>query len=736
MGFCPDPADRGDGRRAVGVGGRFSRFIILQDSLSGFIGLWRVIGTAPILECLWHVHGVLRGAELKRNLQPNMIIKSKHLAVIALAGFLAQASLAQPTGQTNYQWSAAGDKTTWSQGANWTQGIAPLSDGTTYQIDLSVNAGTNRTPINLASTDMVAINDSVFGPLGGEILNINGTMTLGFGIFIWSDNTQPTAVVNINSGGSLYVRDTVALGTAWWFSPGANTTINVRTNGFLGVTWFQDGGRINVFNGGTVSVTNGWNTGGASTPVFSGGQDTDATRSINIEKGATLILPAGNTSVVNDWITRGILQVYGAPAAAQDIVIDEANATWPSRTVVTTTASAPSVMTAVHLQVVRTNLYVGGLEQAQVFADFNTSSNVNVTTTATNLVYNSSNTNIATISVAGAVRATGAGTVTLTATIGTFSNSVLVTVSNYTTHATLIHRYSFSDTVGSGTVMDSIPGNSPTWDGSLIGGTTLTGSQVTLDGASGFVQLPPGIITPDMDAVTIEAWVTLSSPIANWGVLYTFGDSDFNTGYGRNYISCQPHTGFTTFQIGISDANPGFSHEQDGWTGGVLDGYSNLHFVGVYHPEAGYMAIYTNGVLAAINTSVSITLAGALATGDPDNYIGRSLYNTDPYFSCSIDEFRIYSGPMTAGAIQADAVLGPDQLIGTSTNVSLSATKSGGNIMLSWPTTSALVNVLASPKLGPGATWAPVTGTMSVVGGNYHMVVPATGAAQYFRLQQ
>ena len=57
------------------------------------------------------------------------------LAVFGLAAFMINSALAQPVGQTNYQWSAGGDKATWSQTANWTQGLVPPTDGTTFQID-------------------------------------------------------------------------------------------------------------------------------------------------------------------------------------------------------------------------------------------------------------------------------------------------------------------------------------------------------------------------------------------------------------------------------------------------------------------------------------------------------------------------------------------------------------------------------------------------------------------------
>jgi hypothetical protein len=142
-------------------------------------------------------------------------------------------------------------------------------------------------------------------------------------------------------------------------------------------------------------------------------------------------------------------------------------------------------------------------------------------------------------------------------------------------------------------------------------------------------------------------------------------------------------------------------------------------------------------VLAAINSNITITLADAFSTRDPLNYIGQSLYSADPYLAVYMDEFRIYNGPLTVGQIKADAALGPNQLIGTSTNASLSASLSGGHLAIKWPTTAALVNLMSTPTLGAGAVWTPVNGTLVTDGGgNYQMTIPITGSAQFFRLQK
>jgi hypothetical protein len=345
------------------------------------------------------------------------------------------------------------------------------------------------------------------------------------------------------------------------------------------------------------------------------------------------------------------------------------------------------------------------------------------------IVYSSSATGVATVNTNGQVRAVSPGNATITATIGAFSSSVVITVT--ASPVSLVHRYSFSETTGSNAV-DSVGG--PTWDGTLFDAASLGGGKVTLDGTNGYVQLPPGILT-NMDSVTIELWASFGSVISNWAVLFTFGDTDINTGFGHHYISCQPHTAFNTTQIGISDANPGFNHEEDAVLNAVQDGKTNLHLVAVYYPTAGYTALYLDGSLAAINSTIDIPLANAVLQ-DPLNYIGRSLYLNDPFLPAEIDEFRIYKGPLQAPAIMADFALGPNQLIGTNTTAAMSIASSGTNVLIRWPTNSALVTLKSSPVLGPGAIWSTVVPPLAVVSGNYQATVPISGSAQFFRLQQ
>jgi hypothetical protein len=246
--------------------------------------------------------------------------------------------LAQSAGQTNYTWSAGGDGATWNQAANWKQGIAPPANGTAYKIETS-GTGVPKSQITIAAADVVVMNDSLFGPAWGQTLNIYGRVTCGFGEFVWGDARSGTTTLNLYSNATLTLKDTLALGTAWWFAGGSNVVMNVHDRAQVNTIWLQFGGRLNLY-GGTVNVTGDFNTGSPTDPVFEGGMDSDATRAINLA-GGTLVLPAGYSDTVKDWIARGIVLACGVPGSDTNVAIDETDTNWPDRTVVKAKLATP-----------------------------------------------------------------------------------------------------------------------------------------------------------------------------------------------------------------------------------------------------------------------------------------------------------------------------------------------------------------------------------------------------------
>jgi hypothetical protein len=354
-------------------------------------------------------------------------------------------------------------------------------------------------------------------------------------------------------------------------------------------------------------------------------------------------------------------------------------------------------------------------------------------------VYQSGNTNIFTVSSSGLLRAIHAGTATLSATLGTFSTNTTVVVTP--AGGILAHRYSFGESVGAPTAADSIGGAG--WEGTVMPGASFNGTgQLTLDGISGFVQLPAGVVS-NMDALTIEAWVTFGSPLNTWSALYSFGNQN-GSGQPVDYISMYARTGpgaaEVNFGIGTGTANLELASSAQ-----PLDGLANAHIVAVYYPLAGYLALYTNGVLAATSANTQnmpllfqsiygMSTLNRVLGADPLNGIGASFWTGDPFLNATLDEFRIYNGPLTPAQIQADGALGPNQLIGSSTSVALEVSLSGADLVIKWPTSSALVTLTSTSDVG-STVWTPVNRPVSVVGGSYQVIVPASSSAQFFRLE-
>src|SRR5258706_162718 len=162
--------------------------------------------------------------------------------------------------------------------------------------------------------------------------------------------------------------------------------------------------------------------------------------------------------------------------------------------------------------------------------------------------------------------------------------------------AALVHRYSFNDAPGSATAADSIGGAA--WNGTLPNGGAFTNGQLSLAAAKKqFLQLPAGILS-NYAAVTIEAWAAFPNQLPVNCFFYGFGNT--NGASGVNYIFCAPRAG----RIAITSGN--YPGEQNAAGAGDFSFHTNYHITAVYKPPAGYLALYTNGVLAAINNPVTI----------------------------------------------------------------------------------------------------------------------------------
>jgi alpha-L-arabinofuranosidase len=338
------------------------------------------------------------------------------------------------------------------------------------------------------------------------------------------------------------------------------------------------------------------------------------------------------------------------------------------------------------------------------------------------LTWSSANTNIAVVDISGNVTGVGSGTTSIIATYASLGLSATQSVQVVYVPVTLVHRYSFSEVSGTN-VADSIGGAA--WNGWLPNGGTFSGSgQLTLaSNLSQYVRLPAGILS-NYTAVTIDAW-------ASFGTLpsacFFYGFGNMSGAAGLDYIFCQPQNG----RIAITATN--YSGEQNTAPNpsGSWSGTTNLHVTSVFNPPAGYLALYTNGVLAASNTGITNAMA---VVSNLYSFIGRSLYSGDSYFDVSLDEFRIYSGALNLNEIAASQALGPDQLLSTNSPV-IRAAASGGSLTLSWPVGSADYTVMTATNLA-GGIWTEASVVPQIVSGQWQVTVPVAGNEQYYRLQR
>jgi alpha-L-arabinofuranosidase len=335
------------------------------------------------------------------------------------------------------------------------------------------------------------------------------------------------------------------------------------------------------------------------------------------------------------------------------------------------------------------------------------------------LVFSSANTNIAVVDINGNVTGVGSGTTSIIVSYPALGLSATQAVQVLFIPTSLVHRYSFSETSGTNAA-DSVGG--PAWNGWLPRGGTFGSGQLTLSSNSQqYLQLPGGILS-NYSQVTIETWVTFPDQLPVNCFFFGFGNT--NGSSGQSYIFCAPRAG----RAAITSGN--FSLEQNANTGVDFSFHTNFHLAFVFDPPAGYLAIYTNGILAAINSSVTTTFA---SVNNVYSWIGRSLYSGDPYPDITLDEFRIYNGSLTPAEIAATDALGPDQLLSTN-SPTMAVSLSGGQLNLAWPTASAGYEVQMTTNLASGI-WTPAPVTPQLAGSQWQVTLPLTNSgAEFYRL--
>jgi len=313
----------------------------------------------------------------------------------------------------------------------------------------------------------------------------------------------------------------------------------------------------------------------------------------------------------------------------------------------------------------------------------------------------------------------------------------------------LVHRFSFNEPSGSLLAADSVSGshglllfastNAPYTNGISDGSGFSGGGQLLLAGTNGFVKFPPRMISW-LSNVTLEAWVTWNGPSTSvWQRVWDFGFNDQGTntsGIGTNYFIFSPCRGGTEL-LGFEETivNP-YGTESDP-NSLILAGTSRMpvgqptYIAVTYDPLAGISSLYMNAQLLG---SVHRQLNQMKHFADYNNWLGRSQWSRDPFFSGRYEEFRIWEGVLSQEEISNHHSSGPDQQF-VRLRPFLFLSQTHGSAVISWATYYGEGFQLQTSSNLAFPNWIAVTNSITVTNSAYRVSIPLTGGQAFYRLK-
>ena len=212
----------------------------------------------------------------------------------------------------------------------------------------------------------------------------------------------------------------------------------------------------------------------------------------------------------------------------------------------------------------------------------------------------------------------------------------------------LVHRYSFD---GTGTTITDSVGGADGQTAALAPGTPpqLDGSgQLALDGVTGYVDLPNGIVSSLPDA-TFIAWTEWRGGPA-YERIFDFGSSTAGEGLRGACKSCvliMTSSGALEGTGLCAQVHPPNTPEVQIATNATLD--KTFRQVALVFESGQSMTLYLDGV--PIGTKpISSALSDIV---DNNNWLGLSQYSLDQTYQGDYDEFRIYDRALSACEIAA-----------------------------------------------------------------------------------
>jgi regulation of enolase protein 1 (concanavalin A-like superfamily) len=194
----------------------------------------------------------------------------------------------------------------------------------------------------------------------------------------------------------------------------------------------------------------------------------------------------------------------------------------------------------------------------------------------------------------------------------------------------------------SGTTSADLAGRG--WNATLVNGVSHVagkgGNAISLNGSTQYASLPAGALYSLTD-FTISAWVKIST-LSQFSRIF-----DFGTGT-TNYMFLTPKAGGSG-NVRFAIMPSGSSGEQQINGTAPLPTGAWTHVVVSVQGSLGIL--YVNGVEVGRNSAMTKNPSQLNVT--TQNWLGRSQFSADPYLNGQIDDFRVYSGGLSASAVQA-----------------------------------------------------------------------------------
>jgi hypothetical protein len=212
----------------------------------------------------------------------------------------------------------------------------------------------------------------------------------------------------------------------------------------------------------------------------------------------------------------------------------------------------------------------------------------------------------------------------------------------------LVHQYTFDD----GTANDSV-GQA---HGTLIGDASIVDGSLVLDGDGDWMDMPGDIIALNtFSELSIEVrFTSVAGGNTGFHMLAAFGEegTGADPGFGYKYLFITPARGDDVSRVAIQTS----SMDGDPWSEETGVSAAVEHDDGLEHHfvctvNATDITFYIDGELigsAALAEGNEIAGIGTAAA-----HLGKGVYNVDPLWTGSVDEFNIYNRVLSGEEVRA-----------------------------------------------------------------------------------